>query len=140
LELGALRELDVASRGCLEAGFFEAALDALGAGVAELPLDSPIVINMNSHNIPSSLYVICIGLDGCEYKALTIVFVTPAWVMIDLKSLTLMTMWSFSSTLNSPNSNVSIAIVVCKGCLRISVVTMSLEINRRRRIIYHFQT
>ena len=92
LELRVLRELDVASRGCLDASLFEAALDALGAGVAELPLDSPIVINMNSHNTPSSLYVICIGLDGCEYKAFTIVLEIPACVMIDLKSLTLMTM------------------------------------------------
>jgi hypothetical protein len=92
LELGAFRELDVASKGCLEAGLLEAALDALGAGVAELPLESPIVINMNSQNTPASLYVICIGFDGCEYIAFSVVDAIPACVMMDLKSLTLMTM------------------------------------------------
>ena len=92
LELGAFREPAVASRGCLDAGLFEVVRYVFGVGVAELPLDSPIVIKINSHNKPSSLYVICIGLDGCEYRAFTIVFVIPACVMIDLKSLTLMTM------------------------------------------------
>jgi len=87
-----LLELDVASKGCLEAGLFEPALDAFGAGVAEAPRDSPMVMRMNSLKIPSSPYVNCIGLVGCEYKALTIVLVIPACAMIDLKSLTLMTM------------------------------------------------
>lgn len=40
---------------------------------------------------------------------------------IALKSLTLMPIRSFSSTLNSSKSNVSMAMEVCKGCLRISV-------------------
>jgi hypothetical protein len=74
LELAVLREADVASRGGRDADLLELARDALGAGVAEVPLASPIVININSHSIPSSLYVICIGLLGCEYKALTDVF------------------------------------------------------------------
>ena len=96
-------------------------LDAFGAGVAEAPRDSPIVMRMNSLKIPSSLYDSCIGLVGREYNAFTaLVLVMPAWAMIDLKSLTLITMWSFSSTTNSPNSKVSIAIVVCNGCFSIS--------------------
>ena len=73
-------ELEVASNGCLDAGLFELALVALGAGVAEAPLESPMVIRMNSLKIPSSLYDSCIGLAGCEYKALTIVFEMP-WVL-----------------------------------------------------------
>ena len=84
--------LEVASRGCLEAGRLEFALLAAGAGVTEVPLDSPIVMRINSVKTPSSLYVNCIGLDGLEYSALTKVLVIPAWAMIDLKSLTLMTM------------------------------------------------
>jgi hypothetical protein len=91
IEVAALLELDIASKGCLDAGLFEFALDAFGAGVAEAPRDSPIVMRMNSLRIPSSLYVNCIGLVGREYKALTIVLVMPACAMIDLKSLTLMT-------------------------------------------------
>jgi hypothetical protein len=91
-EVFALLELDVASRGCLDAGILELALELGGAGVAEARLDSPIVMRMNSVNIPSSLYVNCIGLDGREYKALTIVLLMPAWAIIDLKSFTLMTM------------------------------------------------
>ena len=91
-EVFALLELDVASRGCLDAGLLELALELVGAGVAEAPLDSPIVMRMNSVNVPSSLYVNCIGLDGREYKALTIVLLMPAWAIIDLKSFTLMTM------------------------------------------------
>jgi hypothetical protein len=63
-ELVVLLELDVASKGCLTAGLLELARGALGAGVAEVPLDSPIVIRMNSQIMPSSLYVSCIGLDG----------------------------------------------------------------------------
>ncbi len=47
-------------------------------------------------------------------------FVIPACAMIALKSLTLMTTWSFSSTEISPNSKVSTAIVVCNGCFNIA--------------------
>lgn len=61
----------------------------------------------------------------------------PAWAIIDLKSLTLMTMWSFSSTENSLNSNVSIAIVVCKGCLRISTNAVSMKIENIDLTFYH---
>lgn len=91
-EEAVLLELDVASKGCRDAGLFEPVLDALGAGVAEAPRDSPIVMRMNSLKIPSSLYVNCIGLVGREYMALIIVLVIPACAMMDLKSLTLMTM------------------------------------------------
>jgi hypothetical protein len=91
-EVFALLALDVAARGCLDVGLLELALELVGAGVAEAPLDSPIVMRMNSVNVPSSLYVNCIGLDGREYKALTIVLLMPAWAIIDLKSFTLMTM------------------------------------------------
>lgn len=77
-EFVVLLELVVASRDCLEAGLFEVCRGALGAGVADAALDSPIVINMNSLNIPSSLYEICIGSIGREYKALTIVLMMPA--------------------------------------------------------------
>ncbi len=88
-EVTILLELDVASRGCLDAGLFILVVDAFGAGVAEAPLDSPIVMRINSLNIPSSLYVNCMGLVGREYKALTMVLLIPACAMIDLKSLTL---------------------------------------------------
>lgn len=54
LDVFTLLELAVASSGCLEAGRFEEALLAVGAGVAEAPLDSPIVIRMNSDMIPPS--------------------------------------------------------------------------------------
>ena len=91
-EVAALLELDVASKGCLDAGLLEFVLDALCTGVAEAPLDSPIVMRMNSLNIPSSLYVNCMGLVGREYKALTIMLVIPACAMMDLKSFTLITM------------------------------------------------
>lgn len=64
LELAGRREPGVASSGGLDAGLLEAARDAVRAGVAEPPVDSPIVINMNSQRTPSSLYVICIGFDG----------------------------------------------------------------------------
>ena len=67
------------------------------------------------------------------------VLVMPAWAIIDLKSLTLMTMWSFSSTENSLNSNVSIAIVVCKGCLRISTNAVSMKIENIDLTYYHSQ-
>lgn len=87
-----LLELNVASGGCLDAALLELVLAGLTAGVADAPLDSPIVIRINSVTMPSSQYVSCIGLDGREYKALTIVLVMPAWATIDLKSLTLMTM------------------------------------------------
>ena len=87
-----LLELNVASEGCLDAGLLELVLAGLAADVADAPLDSPIVIRINSVTILSSLYVSCIGLDGREYKALTIVLVMPACATIDLKSLTLMTM------------------------------------------------
>jgi hypothetical protein len=126
-ELATLFELGVASNGGLDAGLFEFARDAFDAGVTELPLDSPIVMRMNSLIKPSSLYVSCIGLEGCEYKAFTIVLFVPACATIDLKSLTLMTMCSFSSTANSPNSKVSIAMVVCKGCFRISTSLLTRE-------------
>lgn len=59
-----LLEPGVASKGCLDAGLFELARDPFGTGVAVLPRDSPIVIRINSLTRPSSLYVICIGLDG----------------------------------------------------------------------------
>jgi hypothetical protein len=55
IEIVALLELDVASKGCLDAGLFEFARDVLGTGVAEAPRDSPIVMRMNSLRIPSSL-------------------------------------------------------------------------------------
>jgi hypothetical protein len=71
-------ELGIASKGCLDAGRFELARDACIAEGAELPRASPMVIRMNSLNQPSSLYVSCIGLDGREYKALTVVLVVPA--------------------------------------------------------------
>ena len=54
-ELLVLLELDVASKGCLDAGLLEYVREALAAGVAEAPLLSPIVISMNSLVIPSSL-------------------------------------------------------------------------------------
>lgn len=92
LEAAVLVEFDVASKGCLDVGLFVPVLEALGAGVADAPRDSPIVIRINSLKIPSSLYVNCIGLVGREYKALTTVLVIPAWAMIDLKSLTLIIM------------------------------------------------
>lgn len=75
---------------------------------------------MNSIDMPSSPYEICIGLDGCEYNAFTMTFVIPACATIALKSLTLTTMCNFSSTVNSPNSRVSTAIVVWSGCFKIS--------------------
>jgi hypothetical protein len=92
LEAAVLAEFDVASKGCLDVGLFVPVLEALGAGVADAPRESPIVIRINSLKIPSSLYVNCIGLVGREYKALTTVLVIPAWAMIDLKSLTLIIM------------------------------------------------
>ena len=52
---GSILELDAASKGCLDTGRFEFVREALGLGVAEAPLDSPIVIRMNSLTIPSSL-------------------------------------------------------------------------------------
>ncbi len=55
MEVAVLFGLEVASRGCLEAGRFEPTLATFGAGVADAPLDSPIVIRMNSLIIPSSL-------------------------------------------------------------------------------------
>jgi hypothetical protein len=92
IKMAALLELDVASKGCLDAGLFEVGLTPFDAGVAEALRDSPIVMRMNSLKIPSSLYVNCIGLVGREYKVLTSVLAMPACVIIDLKSLTLMTM------------------------------------------------
>lgn len=63
--LPVLLELDAASKGCLGAGLFEART-AFGPGAAELLLDSPIVIRMNSLMIPSSLYASCSGFEGRE--------------------------------------------------------------------------
>jgi hypothetical protein len=54
-EVAALFAPGVASKGCLDAGLLELARDAFGAGVAEAPRCSPIVMSMNSLNIPSSL-------------------------------------------------------------------------------------
>lgn len=48
-------------------------------------------------------------------------FRVSACVTMALKSLTLMPMWSLSSTENSSKSRVSMAIDVCRGCFRISV-------------------
>jgi hypothetical protein len=62
----ALFEEAAASNGCLDAGRLEPARGGFGAGVAELPLTSPIVMRMNSLSIPSSLYVNCIGDAGWE--------------------------------------------------------------------------
>lgn len=122
-----LLELKVAARdclgvGCLGVGCFGVclALDEFGAGVAVAALDSPMVMRMNSDDIPSSLYVTCIGLDGREYSAFTMVLVIAACATMALKSFTLITMCNCSSTENSPNSSVSIAIVVWSGCFRIS--------------------
>lgn len=138
-ETAVLLELEVASNGCLDAGLFELALEALGAGVAEAPLESPIVMRINSLRIPSSLYENCIGLAGCEYNALTIVFEMPACATIALKSLTLMTMCSFSSTENSANSRVSTAIDVCNGCFNISS-PLSVRTTSDGQCHYHFLT
>lgn len=55
IDAAVLFGLEVDSRGCLEAERFEPVLEAFGAGVADPPLDSPIVIKMNSVIIPSSL-------------------------------------------------------------------------------------
>lgn len=54
MEAAVLLGLEVAPRGCLEAGCFEP-LAVFGAGVADEPLDSPIVMRMNSLIMPSSL-------------------------------------------------------------------------------------
>lgn len=51
-EFAGLLELGVASRGGLDAGLLELALDA---GAADVPRDSPVVISMNSLVTPSSL-------------------------------------------------------------------------------------
>lgn len=64
-EAGTLR-LDAASSVCLIVGLIKLLRDIPGPGVAELPLASPIVISMNSHVIPSSWYLSCMGLKGCE--------------------------------------------------------------------------
>ena len=53
--------------------------------------------------------------------AVTLVFNLSAWVTMALKSLTVIPMRSFSSTMNSSKSNVSMAMEVRKGCLRMSV-------------------
>ena len=71
-------KLDVASKAGLVVGRLEEARVAFVAGVADAALDSPVVIRMNSHKIPSSVYVSCIGFVGCEYIALTLVLVIPA--------------------------------------------------------------
>lgn len=71
-------ELDVASKGCRTTGLFEAARPSFAAGVADAALASPVVMRINSHCIPSSLYVSCIGLEGFEYRALMFVLVIPA--------------------------------------------------------------
>ena len=136
-----LLEPGVAARGCLDAGLLEPVPTTFGAGAGVLdpPLDSPMVIRINSVSIPSSLYVSCIGFEGREYRALTIVLVMPACATIDLKSLTLMTMCNFSSTANSPNSRVSIAIVVCSGCFNISTPRYEPCLYNDG-IAYHFLT
>ena len=54
-ELATLFELDVATKGCLDAGLLELAREAFRVGVAEADRDSPIVIKMNSLNTPSSV-------------------------------------------------------------------------------------
>lgn len=54
-EFVVLFELEVASKGCLDAGLFEPTREAFGAGVAEAALDSPMVMRMNSLKMPSSL-------------------------------------------------------------------------------------
>jgi hypothetical protein len=55
-----------ASKGCLDVDLLKLPLAATGAGVVELPLKSPMVIRINSHTTPSSLYFSCIGFEGCE--------------------------------------------------------------------------
>jgi hypothetical protein len=62
----ALLEADAVATGCLDACRLEPARGAFGAGVAEPPRTSPIVMRINSLRIPSSLYVNCIGDAGRE--------------------------------------------------------------------------
>lgn len=92
-------------------------------------LRSPTVIRTNSHFISSPSYLSCIGWEGDEYEAETSPLRLTACCTIALKSLTLMTMWRFSSSTSKlSNSSRSMAIEVWRGFLSTSWREQSVSV------------